>query len=46
MLFRSEAMTPENAAGSWLLGISAFLFLAIMMLTAVFIMGTIMMTRR
>jgi hypothetical protein len=41
----AEVYTPENAASTWFLGISTLLFLAILMLTTVFILA-VFMTRR
>ena len=41
----AEVVTPDSAVGAWLLTIAAFLYLVILMLTAVFVMG-IMMTAR
>jgi hypothetical protein len=42
----AEVVTLDNPVGGWLLGIAAFLFLAIMMLTAVFVLVTLTATRR
>ena len=41
----TEVVTPDSAVGAWLLTIAAFLFLVILMLTAVFVM-TLMLTTR
>jgi hypothetical protein len=40
-----EVVTIDNPVGGWLLGIAAFLVLAIMMLTAVFVIGTVVRVR-
>jgi hypothetical protein len=41
----AEVFTLENAAGSWLLGIAAFLFLFIMVLTGIFVALLMMLAR-
>jgi hypothetical protein len=42
----SEVLTADNPAGTWLLGIAAFLFLLIMLLTAVFVVAVMTVPRR
>ena len=42
----AEVITVDNPVSGWLLGISAILFLAIMMLTAVFVLVTLAGPRR
>jgi hypothetical protein len=42
----AEVVTLDNPVGGWMLGIAAFLFLAIMMLTAVFVLVTMTNARR
>jgi hypothetical protein len=42
----TEVVTVDNPVGGWLLGIAGFLFVAIMMLAAVFVLGTIASPRR
>jgi hypothetical protein len=41
----AEVFTLENAGGGWLLGIAAFLFLLVMLLTAVFVVIVMRMQR-
>jgi hypothetical protein len=41
----AEVITLDNPVGGWLLGVAGLLFLTIMMLTAFFVMGTIMTAR-
>ena len=42
----TQVMTPDNPVGGWFLGIAAFLFLAIMMMTALFVVGVVTMAAR
>jgi hypothetical protein len=42
----TQVVTAENPVGGWFLGIAAFLFLAIMMMTALFVVGVATMAAR